>query len=481
MSNNPIFHLEAAKALLPAGNAEQAWQWVFDNAESNDFAASLYRQWQAKGGLTIAQWAAAHAAFMGKTVRLKRKAGDEPAQAAKAPAQAPEPVAAPVMQAAKNPRSRLSPADRATARKAISKADGWTAYAKARGINTADLSGDKLFDAADALGVDVAAAIRAGNAAIKAANAAFASVGTGDGAGVADPAAMGRIDWQRVRDIARQEVADRLKPVVVNTLIVERDGVQRKVEGELTHPEFPKLARAATVRDFSGNRLNVLLIGPTGTGKSFACKQLAQVLGLSFYFQSQADESFALVGYERVNGTMKVTPFVQAFRDGGVCLLDEIDRYSPKALTALNAALANGRMTLDDGTVIERHPDFVCVGAGNTTGFGATADFTAAEKLDLSTISRFSVRLDWHVCKDTEDKIAAAKADDADLGRQWLAEIRKVREQCDRLSLPYIADQRAVESGANLLAAGMPLADVRAVTYLAPLSKDQRAAILRAL
>lgn len=481
MTNNPVFSLVAAENLFPAGDATRAFAWIQENAGNNEFAASLVRYLNRHNGLTVAQWSAAHAASMGKAVRLKRKnKGSNPAPSA-VPA---EPSAAP-LSTEPQPRAKLSPADRAAARKAIRSAPGWDAYSKARSINTADLSGESLYCAADALGVDVAQAIAAGHAAIKTAQQAFGAIGTGDGG--AEPATVGqggmtRADWARVREIAKQEAEDRLKPVIVKTVIVERGGVQRAVTGDLTHPEFDKLARAVTVRDFSGNRLNVMLVGPTGTGKSFACKQLAEIMGLPFYFQSQASEEYALVGYERVNGSMKYTPFVQAFRDGGVCLLDELDRYSPKALTALNAALANGRMTLDNGEVINRHPDFVCVGAANTTGFGATHDFTAAEKLDLSTISRFSVRLDWRVCADTENKIAAAKADDADLARQWLEEIRKVRDICEnRLRLPYVADQRAVESGANLLAAGMALEDVRAVTYLAPFDKDQKQAILNLL
>lgn len=476
---NPVFSLAAADNLFPNGDAARAFAWIQENADSNEFAASLVRYLNRHNGLTVAQWSAAHAASMGRNVRLKRRNnGTSPAPAAPV---APVEPAAPA--AIKNKRIKLSPADRATARKAIRESEGWQAYSRAKGINTAELSGDKLFDAADACGVDVEAALAAGHAAIKAGNAAFASIGAGEPE-QATPAAAGMSDRALralIREIAKQEAEDRLKPVMQTVVVVERAGVQRSATGDLTHPQFPNLARAVVCRDFSGNRLNVLLVGPTGTGKSFACKQLADALGLPFFFQSQADESFALVGYERVNGSMKYTPFVTAFRDGGVCLLDELDRYSPKALTALNAALANGRMTLDNGEVINRHDDFICVGAANTTGMGATHDFTAAEKLDLSTISRFSVRLDWAVCEDTENKIAAAKADDADLARHWLAEIRKVRAACDRLSLPYLADQRAVESGANLLAAGMPLDDVRKVTYLAPLDADQRAAVLRLL
>lgn len=466
---SPRFDLAAARNLLP--DADAAMTWIVDTAigknagvsENNTlFAQSLFTQYKARGGLTLRQWQAAAAAIHGKQFNVKP-----------APADKPAPSAAPITQ----PVIKLNPAQRAIARRAIASAAGWPAYSKANGINTAALSGSKLFDAANALGVDVSHAIADSNAAAKQRNAdVFAAIAGKDDAG--DAGATGRVDWSRIRAIVREEIEARVKPVVQTVTVIDRwQQAPRPVAG-VQHPEFDKLARAVNCRDFSGNRLSVMLVGPTGTGKSYACKQLADAMGLPFYFQSQADESFALVGYERVNGTMKETQFVQAFQNGGVCLLDELDRYDPKALTALNAALANGRISLDNGTIVQRHPDFICVGAANTSGMGASADFTAAEKLDLSTISRFSVRLDWYMAPEMESSIAAQRADDAGLARHWLDDIRKARAVMKRLGLPYLADQRAIETGANLLAAGMTVADVRAITYLAPLTKDQKQAVL---
>ena len=471
MTDNPIFNVLQADALLPHGVPLAVQKWIADNAASNRFAASLSSYMARHGGLTLAQWQAAHAASMGKIVRAKRR--DHAATTGTA-AHTAAPVDEPQQ------RVKLSPAARSIARSAVRNADGWADYAKARGINAADLSGSVLYAAADALGVDIAKAIADANDRIKARDP-VAAMGNAAPSSASAVTGMTRHDWARVREIAKQEAEDRLKPVIQQVVIVDRDGVQRQVSGTLTHPQFDKLVTVACTRDFAGNRLNALLVGPTGTGKSFACKQLAEILGLDFHFQSQADEAFALVGYERVDGVQKITPFVQAFRDGGVCLLDEIDRYAPKATTALNAALANGRMTLDNGDVVTRHPDFVCVGSANTMGMGATHDFTAAEKMDLSVLSRFGAKITWDVCEETEDKIADAKAADAGIARNWIAELRKVRAACERLRLPYVADQRAIEAGANLLAQGMPLETVRELTYLAVFESDQKAAILSLL
>lgn len=450
-----------------------AINWIESNAATNGFAAGLARQ--LGDGLTYNQWAAAIRAALGAASPSPRRRRTATPNLAQVPAAAP--AAAPA--AVRNARVKLSPADRSLARKAIAKAPGWTDYAARRGINTATLSGPSLLDAADAVGVDLAAVLDTHRSAARdKGQDVFGKIGTGNI--VAPPAAgTGAVDWQRVRAIAKEEAQALIVPVVRDVVVmVKPDGTRASLGAAPTHPQFANLARTAACRDFAGQHLNVFLVGPTGTGKSFACRQLAQLLGLPFYFQSQASEGFDLVGYERVNGVLKVTPFVEAFRNGGVCLLDECDRYDPKASVALNAALANGEIALDSGEVVKRHKDFICVASGNTFGFGGSSDFTAAEKMDLSTISRFQVRLAWGVDPATENAIAAARADNANVAAGWLVEVRAVRAAMERLGLPYLADQRCVEAGANLIASGMPLDVVRDVTYLASLDADQRKAVL---
>lgn len=446
---------------IPDSDLSAALGWLIGNRQVSpdhrDFWESVSDQYRINLTLTEKQWRAVVAAAQGKRLKFRR-AFDKPA----------------LTKSARNKRRTLTPAERQTVRVAITQSDSYDSAADP----VASLTGDNLWDVADKLGIDVDAALgSAADAARAKASATFDAIKSKAPAIAGGNAAI--IDWQRIREIAREEIHLRLAPVVKPVVIVDKgDSATRQLDADLVHPQFENLVRAVACRDFTGQRLNVLLVGPTGTGKSYACRQVAKLLGLAFFFQSQADESFALVGYERVNGAQKYTPFVAAFRDGGVCLLDELDRYDTKALTALNAALANGEMVLDNGEVIKRHPDFICVGAANTFGMGGSSDFTAAERLDLSTISRFAVRLDWHVDAPTEDAIAAAKASDPAAASAWLQECRAVRGAMSRLGLPYLADQRCVEAGANLLAAGMPVDSVREVTYLASLDSDQRKAVL---
>lgn len=438
-------HLNPDEFAASIGLSDDDWNKICSWLNGgNEVAQALNNVLTRTDRLSLRQWEIARAAAIdGKSVKLKVK------------------PSAPV----RNPRVSFTPAKLKQVTDVLRKQHGYDGLPSA----------STVMAFCDANGIMVQSLLDAAEKRIQSASSAFAAIGKTSVQGAI-------IDWQRVREISREEIALRLaKPEPEKVVVLDKAGVQKTLSGAVTHPSFHLLARASACRDFSGNRLNCILVGPTGTGKSYACRQLSELHGLPFYFQSIATEPYDLVGYQRVNGEQKYTPFVVAFRDGGVCLLDELDRYDPKALVSLNAALANGAMTLDNGEVIRRHADFICVGAANTFGFGASADFTAAEKLDLSTISRFSVRIEWSVVADTESDIAAAKAEDADIARHWLAEIRKVRAAMERLGLPYLADQRTVETGANLLAAGMALEDVRAATYLAPLDTDQKTAILHAI
>lgn len=371
------------------------------------------------------------------------------------------------------PTMKLSIIQRAAVRAIIQGTEGWDDYRKRKGINSAMLSGAVLFEAADALGVDVASAVKERNAGM--AKATMPKFAADDSEGGMKPAV---VDWQRIRNIAREEIALKLQPVIVERQIVITPKREIKAEeGAVTHEAFDKLIAATNVRDFSGNRINVYLYGPTGTGKTYAAAQLAKLMGLEFYFHSTAQEAYDLIGYEKVNGELAETDFVRAFEHGGVCLLDELDRYDAKAVTVVNAALANGRLVKPNGVKVTRHDDFICIGAGNTNMLGATADFTAAETMDKSTLSRFAVKLAWGVDPKLESKAAAERSQDAGCAIIWLEEIRAVRAALDRLGLPEVADQRAVEAGANLLAAGMAPDVVRDLTYLAGWTDDQREGI----
>ena len=161
---------------------------------------------------------------------------------------------------------------------------------------------------------------------------------------------------------------------------------------------------------YLANDRPVYIYGPAGTGKTHMAAQLAQALGLSFYYSGQLSQEYKFTGFTDANGHFQETPFYKAWTEGGLFFFDELDRSFPEVVTDLNGALANGLFDFPAPIgQVKRHPDFRCLAAGNTLGAGATRIYTAANALDGSTRNRFlKVEVDYDkAIEDSIDKEAA--------------------------------------------------------------------------
>lgn len=139
----------------------------------------------------------------------------------------------------------------------------------------------------------------------------------------------------------------------------------------------------------------VFLTGPAGTGKNVICKQVAEALGLEFYFSNAVTQEYKISGFIDANGAFHDTQFYQAFTNGGLFMLDEMDASIPEVLVMLNAAIANGYFDFPVGRV-EAHKDFRIMAAGNTYGTGADIQYTGRFQLDDATLNRFAmVEIDY--------------------------------------------------------------------------------------
>jgi MoxR-like ATPase len=120
-------------------------------------------------------------------------------------------------------------------------------------------------------------------------------------------------------------------------------------------------------------------------------EQAARALGLSFHPVSchEMMTRTDLFGYRDANGTDHRTPLWEAYENGGVVLLDEVDNGNPNLLAALNSAMSNGHCVFGSGTVVERHPDFRVVATANTAGLGPEAGYIGRNGVDLATRDRF--------------------------------------------------------------------------------------------
>ncbi len=235
------------------------------------------------------------------------------------------------------------------------------------------------------------------------------------------------------------------------------------------HKNFSVLLKACSARDAAGNRLNIWIAGPAGTGKTSAAEAVAQALDLPIYAMGAVGNPESLVGYvSPVTGQYMTTVFRAAFETGGVMLLDEIDGSDANAMLILNQALANGWYQFPDGAKVKRHPDFVCIGAANTWGLGATSDYVGRFKADAAFLDRF-VAVPWPIDEEFERALAG---DD-----QWCQYVQRVRAAVKAKQIRVVISPRATFYGTALLAAGMTRDEVIAATVRKGMTDDQWASL----
>lgn len=265
-----------------------------------------------------------------------------------------------------------------------------------------------------------------------------------------------------MHDIIMSEVEARLKQIKPQTeeIVVNYNGQKNQVKG-LTHKAFK------TVLAYVSMDEPVYLYGRAGTGKNVLAKQIAEALGLNFYFANAVTQEHVLTGFIDAMGNYHETEFFRAFTQGGLFMLDEMDASIPEVLILLNAAIANRYFVFPTGKV-EAHPDFRVIAAGNTTGTGATYEYNGRSQLDAASLDRFAmVEVDYDV---RLEKMLAN--DDADLV-DFVHDLRKTSEAIGRaVTITYrgigrvakmrevLGEKEAIRTG---IVKGMDEADIKAL------------------
>ena len=182
---------------------------------------------------------------------------------------------------------------------------------------------------------------------------------------------------------------------------------------------------------------NIYLYGPAGSGKNTIAEQIADALGVDFYYQNTLVTKFDVSGYKNAQGEYEETPFYKAWKNGGLFFADELDNSTAEAIIALNAALANGYYTFpNSGEKVAKHPDFYCVAAGNTNGQGATEEYCGRYQMDESSRDRFAfIEIDYN--KKVEESICGGHLD-------ILEFVRDLRSVAKSLQIKLICGYRAI-------------------------------------
>ena len=181
----------------------------------------------------------------------------------------------------------------------------------------------------------------------------------------------------------------------ITVTVTTPDGTSKTVTPD---PEPTPVTPSGKIRHIKFNQINncierdipVYLVREAGTGKNFTLQEVAEELGLTFYFTNSVQQEYKITGFIDAGGVYHETEFYKAFKDGGLFFLDEMDASIPEVLVLLNVAIANRYFEFPNGR-IDAHKDFRVVAAGNTVGSGANELYTGRLVLDQATLDRFVV------------------------------------------------------------------------------------------
>lgn len=208
--------------------------------------------------------------------------------------------------------------------------------------------------------------------------------------------------FNRMKNKLNEDIKGIYRQVPVQRIQVN-DGPINKVSSKI-NPLLPRLVVNAK------NHIHTMLVGPAGCGKTTVAYQLAETLNLPFSsvcLTAGASETW-LFGRQTPNGFTE-GPFSKRYREGGVFLADEMDAADANLLLSINTALSHSEMLNPmNGEIIEKHKDFIFVGAANTNGKGANHMYTGRSRLDAATLDRFVLlsmtydsKLEKELCHDT--------------------------------------------------------------------------------
>jgi len=244
-------------------------------------------------------------------------------------------------------------------------------------------------------------------------------------------------------DRVKALIDEAMEGMVKRVSITLPSGEAKDISG-LCHELFPTLLKMAAAR------VNLLITGPTGSGKTHAAEKVAKALDLPFYYNGAIDTEYKLKGFIDAGGKLISPAFRKAWQNGGVYCFDEVDASLPPAVLSFNGALSNHLCDFPDG-MIERHKDCIILATGNTWLGGATFDYVGRMKQDAAFADRFAT-LYWGV----DEKLERALCSNLD----WVKFVQAVRANVVRHGLKVIVSPRATFNGEKLLAAGLDRDDV---------------------
>lgn len=261
-----------------------------------------------------------------------------------------------------------------------------------------------------------------------------------------------------LKDAVAEATNIALSQAVQPLQVILPDNKEIKEVAGFSHEKTPTILRILSAR------LPLFLVGEAGSGKTNLVEQCAEALGLKFYCISVCAQTTAstLLGYMDANGKYVRSLFREAYENGGVFLLDEVDNGNPNVLSVLNASISNHVCSFPD-QMVKKHPDFILCASGNTYGHGANRRYVGRLEIDAATLDRF-VFVEIGYDEKLENNICGDK--------NYAKLIQSLRKKAEELKLRNIISPRASINGVKLLKSGLDIRDVLKYTVFRDMSED---------